>query len=118
MFQIRCLEEEMSRLRGFYAKKIEDLQHKYESQIRALKRGTPSAGKGSEDSADTTSISSNKMNIFYSERIARLEDDLMKTSKELGQMKAEKEAKHCLAVEQIEKSMYFCIVCFCSSYNQ
>lgn len=65
------LELEIERIRAFYTKKVQDIQHKSESQIRALKRGQPSTlltPTIEDGTAAATAIVSNK-DAFISEII-------------------------------------------------
>lgn len=112
------LEEEMERVRSFYTKKVEDVQRKSESQIRALKRGGPQA-QSEEASPTRAHVTSREgfptgnnlqsqvapppleshqqahvaqqvqqVTVMYAERLALLEKELMSTAEELGRVKA------------------------------
>eukprot|EP01039_Chlorochromonas_danica_P004266 gene4266-4686_t len=85
--RIKALETELQRMRVFYTRKIEDLQRRYEQQIRALKRGDdsfiPPPPPPEQDHAEALKV--------YAERVERLQQELMATARELGQLKAKQQ---------------------------
>lgn len=118
LLRIGELEDEMEKLRHFYTRKIDELQKKHDTQMRALKRGdypeSESSPKSNQVYRQHVSIGKqhdgvpppppppvldkqvieeyqkqiSSISSMYSERIALLERELMNTAEELGRMKA------------------------------
>ena len=111
----RELEEELERVRGFYTRKVEEVQRKGEAQLRALKRGDPHPATGAatghvtEEAGDPWDAAGaappvlggegagvgvgvheqvQQVAEYYSQRLNLLEQELMNTAEELGKMKA------------------------------
>lgn len=86
------MELESERLRQFYTKKIENLQKKYQSQLHALKRGTPAVvdSRNDQESDEISQLLSQLTteNAHLSEKINVLEEELLQTAEELGRVKA------------------------------
>ncbi|CAE7625559.1 Cep162, partial [Symbiodinium microadriaticum] len=85
--RIRYLEVENSRVRSFYAKKVESLQNKYLAQLAAIRRGTGADAKEEREKAKDVVLSATERSSLM-QRVALLEDELLRTAEELGQVKA------------------------------
>jgi chromosome segregation ATPase len=88
----RELEQNEGRLRAFYARKIEQLNKRFESQLLALKRGGSATSNPEQNIEDPSKLANDnyKLQVERKElvcRIQMLEDELMRTAEELGRVR-------------------------------